>query len=317
MLGRCGLNAATHPWHRTKSGVVVPESGAKQSTETRAESADVPGPEPVSKEGVRTTSVQVLDRVVALLETIAAAGQQGIALKPLTDQVGLRASTGRTLLSSLVAHGIAAQNARTRRYLLGPWFFELNRTYIAQSDLSAVAAPVLRELWEETRETVHLVVLHGTRRVDISVLVGPQLLNVNPTLGQSTNATSLTLHRTAAGKILVAGLAHHERSDLLAKTSCRTEFDEILAEMERVDGQGYATNLEEEEVGVCGVAAPVVDGNGRTSAALCIGYPAVRHTPDYAGRLRDAVLAAAARLSALLGADPKQSSKTKERGRDA
>ena len=92
------------------------------------------------------TSVQALDRSVALLDAVADAGGHGTGLVELAERVGLPASTARTLLASLVAHGLIAQAEPHRRYTLGARFFELNRRFVAQSDLSAVAAPVLLSL---------------------------------------------------------------------------------------------------------------------------------------------------------------------------
>lgn len=239
-----------------------------------------------------TTSIQAVDRAVALLRALSTAGPDGSSLKQLTTTVGLRASTGRTLLSSMIEHGLVTQDEQTRRYLLGPLVFELQRQYVARSDLSAVAAPVLRKLWADTRETVHLAVLQGHRRVDIAVLVSPQLLNVNPTSIPRTNEAS-PLYRTAAGKVLLAAAPPNVRQDVP---------HDRLDELDRVRQQGYATNIEEEAVGVCGVAAPVHDHTGRTVAAVCVGYPSVRHDPANDAVLRSAVMDAAAELSERLGA---------------
>lgn len=255
----------------------------------------------------RRTSIQAIDRSVALLEDLATAGRLGRGLGEIAGRVGLPASTARTLLSSLVAHGLAAQSGHSRRYLLGPRFFELNRTYVAQSDLSALSAPVLRDLWERTRETVHLAVLQGSRRVDLSVLVSPQLLNVNPTGNPAANDMAMGGYQTAAGKVLLADMSERERAHLFSRAGEETldhGAGTFAAEMERVRQQGYATNFEEAVDGVCGVAAPVFDLSDRTVAALCIGYPSVRHTPGEDRRLRDAVCAAAARISGLLRAEP-------------
>lgn len=252
--------------------------------------------------GAVKSPIQTIDRVAALLESVAGAGPAGIGLSQATDAVGLRASTGRTLLSALVMHGLVAQIESTRRYVLGPRFFELNRTYTLQNDLGAVAAPVLRDLWETSRETVQLATLQHGRRVDVSVLVGPQLLNVNPTAMRSAPEPVEPLIHTAAGKVLLAGLPEGERDRLLA--SGRTEFDRarVLTELAAVTGDGYATNHDEEVTGVCGIAAPVRDHSGRVVAALCVGYPSARRSAEYESRLRAATTASAAELSRLLGA---------------
>lgn len=250
--------------------------------------------------------IQVIDRSVALLTEIAAAGAVGISLKDLTATVGLRSSTARTVLSALVAHGLVRQVER--HYLLGSTFFDLNRSYVAQSDLATVGTPVLRDLWRATSETVHLSLLKDAQRVDISVLVSPQLLNINPTSARFEDGPVAPPYRTAAGKVLLAGLTREQRETLLASAPWQRagtgglSDDEVHAMAEQVVAQGYATNLEEEAQGVCGVAAPVANHTGTTVAALCVGYPTVRHTPNHSEALRIAVMRSAAEFSALLGA---------------
>lgn len=260
---------------------------------------------------VRRTSIQAIDRSVAMLEVVAQAGPGGTSLKELTAAVGLHPSTGRTLLASLVTHGLLRQDEDSRRYFLGQRFFEFNRLYLAQTDLAAAAAPVLKDLWERTNETVHLAILKDAVRVDIAVLVSRQLLNINPTTVRFDDETAVPLYRTAAGKVLFAGLESDRRARMLATapwqhTAGRQGEVDLVGLVDQVRTQGYATNFEEEAVGVCGVAAPVRDHTGRTVAAVCIGYPSVRHTPAHDESLRAAVVRAAAELSALLGAPETQ-----------
>lgn len=242
--------------------------------------------------------IQTIDRTVDLITAIAAAGPAGASLKELVEQAGLHASTGRTLLSALAIHGLVGQIDANRRYVLGPRFFELNRTYQLQNDLSAVAAPVLRKLWEQTDETVHLSTLQHGRRVDIAVLVSRQLLNINPSNMRAIADQADPLAHTAAGKILLSGASTSELANLTAKTTNRAQLD---AELAAVRSGGYATNFEEETPGVCGIAAPVRDHTGRVTAAICVGYPAARRSDVHDRALLDAVIASAAELSAVLG----------------
>ncbi|MBZ2199688.1 IclR family transcriptional regulator [Occultella gossypii] len=259
---------------------------------------------------VPRSSIQVIDRTVALLRAIAGAGGGGLSLKDVTTAVGLRPSTGRTLLSALATHGLVRQAGPGRSYMLGPTFFELNRSYVAQSDLASVAAPVLRELWRTTNETVHLSVLKDSLRVDLSVLVSPQLLNINPTTATFEDESSTPPFRTAAGKVLFAALPTEQRDAMLKSAPWRTTGKPTRAALEKLVGevlaQGYATNYEEDAPGVCGVAAPVRDHTGRTVAALCIGYPSVRHSAGHDETLRRAVARASEELSVLLGAPTSQ-----------
>ena len=253
------------------------------------------------------TPIQAIDRAIALLDAVAEGGPAGCALGTLAERTGLAPSTARTILSSLVIHGLVTQSGSGRRYTLGSRLFELNRRFAMQADLSAVAAPVLRTLWEDTSETVHLAVLQGTRRVDLAVLVSPQLLRVDPTTAGHLDAAASPLYKTAAGKVLFAALPRTDRLGML-RTAAWEDTDppateELMRLMDSVVTQGYATNLEEEAAGVCGVAAPVRDQSGTTIAALCLGYPPVRHTSGHATSLREGVVAAARDLSRLLGAE--------------
>lgn len=263
-----------------------------------------PVPDDSVDSAVAKSPIQSIDRTVALLEAIAAAGPAGASLSGVTAAAGLHPSTGRTLLTALIVHGLVAQIDSTRRYVLGPRFFELNRTYTLQHDLGAVAAPIIRGLWEHSAETVHLATLQHGRRVDIAVLVSPQLLNINPSAMRASDSPLHPLLHTAAGKVLLAGASADERDRILAGGSTESGREEIDRELSAVRNAGFATNHEEEVAGVCGIAAPVRDHNGRTVAAMCVGYPTARQSAEYEVRLRDATVAAADELSRLLGAYP-------------
>lgn len=268
-----------------------------------------------SESGGAKSAIQSIDRAVALLNVIAAAGPAGESLGVIAAATGIHASTARTLLSSLGVHGLLDQDARSRRYRLGPRFFELRRLYDSQADLAAVAAPILKELWERSRETVHLAVLQGGRRIDLSVLVSPQLLNVNPTITSlaeqerpADNSSANALFTTAAGKVLLLGMSPDERREHLhaigaiVTTHGTVDPERALKDLAKVEATGVATNFEDEEPGVCGVAAPVFDGHGDVCAALCIGYPSVRRSPSYDAILQQLVVEGAQRISTSLGA---------------
>lgn len=260
-----------------------------------------------TEQGTPRSRIQAIDRAAALLNALANVGPAGAPLRTLAAGVGLNPSTAHTLLTSLLSHGFAEQDEESRNYRLGPRVLVLSRVYLAHVDLASVAAPIVRELWEQTEETVHLAVLRHWHRVDIIVLRSPLTLTVNPGLGHGGDQNSSgTFHGTAAGKVLLAGRRDAEISDLLAKGvptfTANTLPDEasILAEIARVRRDGYATNREEEVLGVHGVAAPVTDANQTTVGALCVGYPTARATKQRQRFIRDATISAAHRLSALI-----------------
>jgi IclR family transcriptional regulator, acetate operon repressor len=261
-----------------------------------------------SRRSIPATRIQALDRVAAILDALSDAGTQGMSLTALSAALGLNTSTVHTLLGSLTAHGLADQDRQTRCYRLGTRVTELNDRYLARTDLASLAAPLVHELWREVAETIHLSVLQGGRRMELTTLVAPQVLSVIPVNGSpSTNPVQ---HRTAAGKILVASmtdvdLEKYLRGSALASDRSSPAMNRaVKAEIEHVRRTGVAFNREEEAVGVCGVAAPIVDSNGAWLAALCIGYPAARSSPRRDEELTRAVKIYAGRLSTLIGGKP-------------
>lgn len=258
-------------------------------------------------ETVIKTPIQTIDRAVAMLERVGQAGPAGISPSHLAQAAGLLPSTSRSILSSLMAHGFVDQQD-DRRYVLGARFLEINRTYAAQVDLATVAAPIIREAWESTHETVHLSVLRNDRRVELSVLVSPQLLNVNPTGGGTAKKPEVSLFHTAAGKVLLSGLDDDhlgrilKRAGNLAGRDGKVGMKAARESIAEVRHQGYAMNRDEDVHGVSGVAAPIFDDQGQVVASLCIGYPTVRRTAAYEETLSAAVVAGAAQVSHLMGA---------------
>lgn len=255
--------------------------------------------------------IQAIDRAVGLLTVIANAGPAGASLRELRTACQLKASTARSLLSSLVMHTLAEQDPETGTYRLGSRLLELNRAYLARSDLASVVMPTAQALWRETEETVFFSVLRNGYRTELITLPSPQLLSVNVIPPpQVSEPSSWDLHAMAVGKVFLAELEREEVEQLLRRHSldARTpqtvtsthELFDILAEVRRV---GYATNQEEHVIGVCGVAAPVRDAYGTAVGCMCIAYPSPRASKTYDERMRRAVVAAAARISRLLGAE--------------
>lgn len=83
------------------------------------------------------------------------------------------------------------------------------------------------------------------------------------------------------GRVLLAALPDAEvrqrldASPLKANTiHTMTDRDAILAELQRVRAQGFAVIDQELELGLCSIAVPLTDDQGRTLAAINVGTPA-------------------------------------------
>jgi DNA-binding IclR family transcriptional regulator len=81
-----------------------------------------------------------------------------------------------------------------------------------------------------------------------------------------------------------------------------TDPEALEAELERIRALGYAVDNEEYDEGLRCIGAPVRDHSGHVVAALGIGGPVTRITPDRVGDLAELVMTAARGLSRRLGA---------------
>jgi IclR family acetate operon transcriptional repressor len=80
------------------------------------------------------------------------------------------------------------------------------------------------------------------------------------------------------------------------------DSEKLLEQLRAVQLQGYAVDLEEYAHGLCCVAAPVRDANGRAIAALSLSGPSIRLGEERLhGEAAEAIKTAAARLSRELG----------------
>jgi len=194
--------------------------------------------------------------------------------------LGVTKATASRLVSTLAGHGLVEQNPATDKYRLGFGLVRLAGAAVAGLDLVRQARPVLQDLAERTEETVNLAVLDGDVAVNIDQIAAPRLVvNVN-WVGKRT-----PLHCTSNGKVLLGGLPDDERDRLLREPLERltratiVDADLLRAQLLEASVRGYATTIEELEVGLNAVAAPVRGADGDVRAAVSVAGPAYRMTP--------------------------------------
>jgi DNA-binding IclR family transcriptional regulator len=253
-------------------------------------------------------TVQSVDRTLDILEALAEMGEIGIG--QLSSHVGLHASTVHRLLATLISRGYVRQNAETGRYLLGLKLLDVAGAVRDHLDMRMEALPILRNLMKKSGETANLGVRDRRHLVYIEQASSPgRLLRMFVQVGGRA-----PLHSTASGKILLAHLPEAELQELLSgytlyPHASRTIVDGtvLLAELEDVRRQGYATDYGEQEEGVNCIAGPVRNHTSRVVAAISISGPWIRISPERMPELVPLVLEACEALSMALGhkADPR------------
>jgi IclR family transcriptional regulator, acetate operon repressor len=247
--------------------------------------------------------VQSLDRALEILKLLGSEPEMRVT--DLARRLEVHKSTVFRLLATLQEHGLVDQNPSTERYRLGYGLVRLAGSVVAELDLARTARGVLEELALRTGETVNLAILQGDQVVNIDQIAAPNLVvNVN-WVGKQT-----PLHATSNGKVLLARLPEDERRRLLSRTlprlTPRTITDPRILEkqLRRVVEEGYAFTLEELEVGLNAVAAPVFAADGRVLAAVSVAGPAYRVTPQRLTELGEMTKDAGEAISRRLGYIP-------------
>src|SRR5262249_45582522 len=173
----------------------------------------------------------------------------------------------------------------------------LERNFVASA-----ARVTLRELAEQTRETVTLEVLVRDEVLTLDEVVGSHMIGALPSLG-----TRWPAHATSTGKVLLAHLPEDELAERLAQRfeaiTARTITDPqlLLRELVRVRMRGYATNVEELEPGFVAVGAPVRSAAGTVVAAIGVSGPKSRLGSQTIAAVAKMLPAAADSVSVRLG----------------
>src|SRR5208337_4066435 len=256
---------------------------------------------PASAEGAYT--VKSLVKALNILEALAEGEETAYTLTQLSRHLHLHISTVHRLLVNLVRHGFIEEASGSRGYQLSFKVLRMGLRVLDRLDFRLVAEPLLRELNQQTKETVHLAILQDTRAISIEKFGSPQPVGLDARLGEV-----MPLHCTGVGKTLLA----YQGRDLLNKVARTAGFPRftphtitspanLKKELERIREQGYALDQEEAVEGLCCVAGPVFDHTGRVVAAFSVAGPATRVTPPRLPEIARLVHATSQQISFRLG----------------
>jgi DNA-binding IclR family transcriptional regulator len=260
-------------------------------------------PEPGARGVSPRYRIQAIERAVSILNAFSPEDPE-LGVTELAERLGLHKSTVHRFMVNLDAAGLVERNPRTGRYRLGLRIFELGGLVMQQMNLWDEALPFLEGLVHDTGETGHLAVLDGGEAIYIERVEARRALRVPSAIGRGYPA-----HATNLGKVLLADLPRERVEEIVAERGLAaytphtiTDPEGLEAELERIRALGYAVDNEEYDEGLRCIGAPVRDHSGHVVAALGIGGPVTRITPDRVGELAELVMTAARGLSRRLGA---------------
>jgi len=198
---------------------------------------------------------QAIERAAQLLVRVVEAPHPP-SIGELSTRAGLPKSTTSRLVGALERQGLVERLGARGRLRPGPVLLRYASRDASQA-LVALAQPSLRRLADESGETINLAV------------PGPD--------GVEHLAQEDTAHLVG----VTDWVGRRVPFELAANGKCFLAFGGGgIDDAEQIRSRGYATSIDELEVGLSALSAPVLGADGGTIAALSISGPTARLTAE-------------------------------------
>jgi DNA-binding IclR family transcriptional regulator len=234
------------------------------------------------------------------MELLSRRGWSGVT--EVAKELEINKSTAYRLLTTLRDRALVEQDAATEKYRLGFGLVALASSVTADLDIARCSRPVCDRLAEQTRETVTVAVLEG----DDAVILH-QRNSRSSALSVDWAGMHTPLHATAAGKIFLHYMPQDQQRRILRR-SLQSYTEKTIVDLKALregiqpdHGRDYWYTIEELEVGLNAIAAPVRCAEGAVVAAVSVSGPAFRLPPESFPEVGELCVGAADEISRCLG----------------
>ena len=245
--------------------------------------------------------VQALARGLTIL-TLFDVEHSEWGLDDISRKTGISKTTAYRMLRTLEWKGFLTFEPETEFYHIGPATIPGAYLTLSYVGFARSTHPILEHLASATGDTVELAVEGKGGAVVVDQVATSHPFKPNLPLGRVLR--NLT---NSAMKVLVAYRPDAERQRIIKgphiKLTPNTVTDpaRLAAELNAVLREGLAYDLEEQDIGVCAVSAPVFGSDGDVKAVVTIVSPAERFGIRERKKKAEAVKNTAAELSRYLG----------------
>lgn len=253
-----------------------------------------------STEGDSSDRLSALEKSMLVIEAIVD-HPQPVSLPELTLRLGMPRQTIHRLLQQLTENRLIVRDASRDRYAVGPRLSHLAFATLRSRNQTAPVRAILSALVDETGETCNVGALDGWDFVYLERIECEWSLRVHLVAGSRVRA-----HSTSGGKVMLAYLDPGVRKTLLQSRKLEsftpntiTNVSKLEQHLASVRELGYALNDKEQNIGIVGVAVPILDESGNALAALALHGPESRLTVKTAVKYVPALQGAAKKLSAV------------------
>ncbi|WP_135549962.1 IclR family transcriptional regulator [Paenibacillus cymbidii] len=221
----------------------------------------------------------VISKAIRVLDMLLPHGEEKeLSVTEISKRLEMPVQSVHRILSSLREHGFVARNSQTRKYKLGLSLMKYGSLMRDSLLFRSVAQPYMQELSRATKETVYLASRENDEGVYVDAIDSPQFLKISEPIG-----LRLPLVIGASNRVILAFLPAKTQEELLRKVDWRNvpslkplTREYVLADLETIRKQGFATTTGEATEGTTGIAAPIFSYERQVIGSLNVAGPAIR-----------------------------------------
>lgn len=214
-------------------------------------------------------------RLLLIMEEVAKAGIP-VAPSSISDALGLPKPTVHRLLATAEEEGFLQRAVDGRSYGPGKRLRRLAANTLSSQRIRTERLLIMQALAEEVGETCNLAAPSRYGMVYLDRVETHWPLRIQLPVG-----TQVPFHCTASGKMYLSSLRTEKLQRLLGALQLEKRTPQTLTDIERlfdelgaIRTRGYSTDNEEFMEGMCAVAVPIKDSEGRLLTTLSV------HAPD-------------------------------------
>lgn len=220
------------------------------------------------------------------------------SLSDLSEELDVGLSTVYRLTNTLIEESLLYRDPVSKKFRLGSFILNMGHTIITSYDICELSPPILEKLVTDTGETVHLSIIDQNETVYLQKFECPNYVNIFTHVGKRN-----PIHCTSSGQIILAYQSEKKINNIiengLTPYSAYTITDppKFKERLEHIRKQGFTFNIDEMNLGVSAVAAPVKTRTGHVEYAVSIAGPSSRISPARLQTLSRSVVRAADELT--------------------
>jgi DNA-binding IclR family transcriptional regulator len=206
-------------------------------------------------------------------------------VRELAKELDMNHSIVYRILATFLENGFLQQNKETKKYELGLKFMEYGALVREQLQISDRINPIMKQLSEDTGESIFLTWLDGHEGICVEIYESSQTIKYGLPVGSRT-----PLFAGASNKVIMAFLAPEEQESIILKAlelnvlRKAASKEHLLKGLLKIQQEGWAYSVGDYSDSVFGIAVPLLDRKHNIIASLTVAGPEYRMPADKVGK---------------------------------